>query len=462
MRLRSLLLTVALVAAAGCTESELSIRVDGRSGPVEPRSDEVLADADAVVAAALEDLEAYWEDAMPDLYETRFEPLRGGYLPFGPDTPLPRCGEEQLRYEQVAENALYCPAADLVAWDRTTLIPGLQQRFGPLTVGMVMAHEFAHAVQNRANTEGATVTLELQADCFAGAWVDDVDDRIGTFASSGGALDEAVAGLLELRDTVGVPGYDPMAHGSGFDRVGAFQDGFEQGLGACAAYEDDPPDVVAIPFGGLDDQISGGNLPVADLLGPLGDDLDAFFGTLVRAAGERWAPVAEVVLFDPAAGPIRCGGAEVAGAELVDASFHCVSDRTHYLDGANLVPSLEEIGDFALAGEIARLHAFAAQDRLGLSGDPEAEDLHADCLAGAFSGAEFDGEIPEVADPDPVYDEVGGRRPQQLRLSPGDLDEVVIAFLAFGAEGEASAFERTAAFRGGFVEGAPACERFLG
>ncbi|HEX4901455.1 MAG TPA: neutral zinc metallopeptidase [Acidimicrobiales bacterium] len=468
MRLRPLLLAVALLAAGGCTESDLSIRVDRGPGRAVPPGGAPPGDADEVVAIALEDLEAYWADAMPDLYDTDFEPLRGGYLPFGPDTPLPRCGDEQLRYEQVAENALYCPSADLVAWDRSTLIPDLQQRFGPLTVGMVMAHEFAHAVQNRADTEAATVTLELQADCFAGAWVADVDDRISTFASDGDALDQAVAGLLELRDTVGVPGFDPAAHGSGFDRVGAFQDGFERGLDACAAYEEDPPEVVAIPFGGLDDQVTGGNLPLADLLDPLVLDLDAFFGTFVRDGGSRWAPVAEVVLFDPADGPILCGDAEIAGDELVDASFHCVSDRTHYLDGVDLVPSLDEIGDFAVAGEIARLHAFAAQERLGIDGDDQQLELHADCLAGAFSGAEFDGDVPEVRDrtADPVELErrriEGGLRPQQLRLSPGDLDEVVIAFLAFGGEDAASAFERTAAFRTGFVDGAGACEAFLG
>ncbi len=63
-----------------------------------------------------------------------------------------------------------------------------------------------------------------------------------------------------------------------------------------------------------------------------------------------------------------------------------------------------------------------------------------------FSSAEFLQQIPE----------------QQLQLSPGDLDEVIIAFLAFGGETEASAFERTAAFRAGFVQGFDACEAFLG
>ena len=65
-------------------------------------------------------------------------------------------------------------------------------------------------------------------------------------------LDQAVAGLLELRDTLGVPGYDAMAHGSGFDRVSAFQDGYEDGPTTCVAYEDEPPTVVACdagPFG---------------------------------------------------------------------------------------------------------------------------------------------------------------------------------------------------------------------
>lgn len=467
MRLRTLLLAVTVVLGAACSESDLRIPLDQARAPALPPSDELLEDADEVVALALADLEAYWEDTITELYGVRFEPLRGGYVPFGPTTPLPRCGQEQLRYEQVAENALYCPAADLIAWDRTTLIPDLQQRFGTLTVGMVMAHEFAHAVQNRAMTEGATVVLELQADCFAGAWVDDVDDRIATFSTDDGALDQAIAGLLELRDTVGVPGYDQMAHGSGFDRVGAFQDGFEQGPSACAAYEDDPPDVVAIPFSGLNDRLTGGNLPTEQLLDPLGLDLDAFFDTYVTRAGGRWAPVDELVFLDPADGPVRCGDSVVEGADLVDAAFHCVSDRTHYLDGTSLVPALEQIGDFAVAGEIARLHAFAAQARLRLDGDPAEEELHADCLAGAFAGAEFAERVPEVRDPtrDPLEQErrriVDGMRPQQLRLSPGDLDEVVIAFLAFGSDGEASAFERTAAFRAGVVDGADACGRYL-
>jgi len=446
MRLRTLLVAALLLAATACTESDLTITLDGPGSPAGPVDPGALGDADAVVTLALRDLESYWEEAMVEVYDTRLEPLRGGYVPYGPGTPLPSCGEQPLSYEQIADNALYCPVDDLIAWDRTTLIPDLQARFGPLTVGLVMAHEFAHAIQNRALTEAAPVTLELQADCFAGAWVADVDDRLATFSTDGSALDQAVAGLLELRDTLGVPGYAPVAHGSGFDRVSAFQDGFEDGPETCARYEAEPPTVVAIPFGSVDDQVSGGNLPLDALVEPLVADLESFFAAELRRVGERWEPVAGIELYDPDDGAVRCGDEEVAGDELVLGAFHCAADGTHYLDGDGLVPELERIGDFAFGGELARLHAFAAQAQLGLrNGDAVAEGLHADCFAGAYSGAEFAGEVPD----------------QQLRLSPGDLDEIVIAFLAFGDEGGARAFDRTAAFRAGFLDGSAACERYL-
>jgi hypothetical protein len=45
-------------------------------------------------------------------------------------------------------------------------------------------------------------------------------------------LDTALAGILDLTDTPGTSNIDPNAHGSGFDRVGAFQDGFGNGLDA--------------------------------------------------------------------------------------------------------------------------------------------------------------------------------------------------------------------------------------
>ena len=446
MRCRSLLtlLVIALLGTA-CAESELGFQT---GNPARPDPDgEIVEDPDQVVDIALADVEAYWARTMPEVYDTPFEALRGGYVPYGPDAPLPSCGPEPLTYDVIAENALYCPSEDLIAWDRATLIPDLQERFGALTVGMVMSHEFAHAIQARAGVRGATVALELQADCFAGAWVDDVDDRIPTFGTGADSLDQAVAGLLELRDSLGVPGTHSSAHGSGFDRVSAFQDGFEQGPAACAAYDEEPPPVVAIPFGSATDAASGGNLPVDQLLDPLAADLESFFTALFDELGEEWDPVSGFETFDPDDGPVRCGDEDVEPAELEMAAFYCVRDDTAYIDAEGLLPELERIGDFAFGGELARLYAHAAQEQLDVEpADEVAAALHADCTTGVFAAAEFLQEIPE----------------QRLVLSPGDLDEIIIAFLAFGGEAEASAFERTAAFRTGFVDGYAACDDLLG
>ena len=448
MRRRSLLLlVVAALLAASCSESDLVLR-DERLVRPEPEMPpgEVLTDPDEVTELALEDLRTYWAGTMVEVYDTDFRPLTGGYVPYGPRSPLPACGPEPVTYDQIAENALYCPAEDLIAWDRENLIPGLQERFGSLTVGLVMAHEFAHAVQARAGVRGATVTLELQADCFAGAWVDDVEDRIPTFHTGADALDSAVAGLLELRDTLGVPGYATTAHGSGFDRVSAFQQGYEEGPAACATYADEPPAVVAIPFGSPTDQATGGNLPLDELLDPLVADLESFYAALFAEQDEVWDPVEDLAIVDPADGPVTCGDEEISGDELELAAFYCVADETAYMDGEDLLPALAEIGDFAFGGELARIYAFAAQAQLGI--DPTDEvvaGLHADCLTGTFAAAEFRRTIPE----------------QRLVLSPGDLDEIIIAFLTFGGEAEASAFERTAAFRAGFVEGVDPCRALV-
>ena len=59
-------------------------------------------------------------------------------------------------------------------------------------------------------------------------------------------LDTALAGILDLRDTPGTSNIDPNAHGSGFDRVSAFQDGFDNGPGKCKDYRDDEPMVLEL------------------------------------------------------------------------------------------------------------------------------------------------------------------------------------------------------------------------
>ncbi len=439
-----MLLAVA-VLATGCRQSSLTISAtEDPAAPGMSAPGPVVTDPDDVVALALDDLRSFWQAEMPELYDRPFTPLRGGYVAYGPRNPLPACGEEPITYQDIAENALYCPSEDLIAWDRVGLMPQLLRDHGALTAGIVMAHEFAHAIQARADVSGATVTLELQADCFAGAWVADVDDRLATFATAGDALDQALAGLLDLRDQIGVAASDPQAHGSGFDRINAFQQGFEQTTSACVGYEETPPTVVATTFGTYKDLNNGGNLPLDELVPPLLHDLESFYDELFSTMGRTWDPVDHFDPFRPAEGAIDCGGDTVSGAELDLASFYCASDDTIYIDATGLVPALDGIGDFAFGGEVAHLYAVAAQSQLGIT-DRDVDGRHADCLTGVYSAAEFEQRIAD----------------QKLQLSPGDLDEIIIAFLTFGDDTGVSAFERTDAFRTGFSQGEGACDEFL-
>jgi predicted metalloprotease len=344
-----------------------------------------------------------------------------------------------------------------VAWDDVNLVPGLYDQFGGFTLGIVFAHEFGHAIQERAGTDGPAIMRELQADCFAGAWTGDVEAGNAEYFDVGlSDLDTAVAGLLALRDGVGVDAENPAAHGTGFDRIGAFAEGYEQGVERCAAYPDEFATgqlvVVEVPFTDAADFQRGGNLPLADLRDALIPDLEDFWTKRFQQLGQRWTPVTDLVLFDPSVDEIRCGDDSYRGSVLRGASFYCADSDTIFLDGVDLVPSLAAVGDYAVATEIARQYAFAAQARLGDLDNSLASNLQADCLTGVYA---FSGFVGDRGDD------------QQLFLSPGDLDEAVIAFLGTSDAGEAveggdisvgTAFQRFDAYRTGFLEGTDACD----
>src|SRR5690606_12681150 len=191
--LRALVCLILLAGAAACAqEAERDPLAGGRGGgwlgdlddaeqevdddldaPIAPGTgldDGVAPDADTVVKAALLDVEDFWERSYAGAYGERYEPISGGFWAYGPGTELPPCGNEPFTYADVAANAFYCPADDLIAWDAVNLVPDLYSEFGGFTLGIVFAHEFGHAIQARADLlHLPTIVTELQADCFAGA-----------------------------------------------------------------------------------------------------------------------------------------------------------------------------------------------------------------------------------------------------------------------------------------------------
>ena len=75
-------------------------------------------------------------------------------------------------YADVRGNAFYCVKSNFIAYDDVALMPRLAETFGTFSVALVLAHEWGHAIQDRAGNDGEqTVYLEQQADCFAGAFL---------------------------------------------------------------------------------------------------------------------------------------------------------------------------------------------------------------------------------------------------------------------------------------------------
>ncbi len=335
----------------------------------------------------------------------------------------------------------------------------LRAEFGELTLGIVMAHEMGHAVQARVGMDGRTVTLEQQADCFAGAWVRSVvDGKSKAFKVGPGELDSALAGMLILRDTPGIDANDPDAHGSAFDRVGALKDGFDNGARSCADYSDQSvaARLVQIPFLNQEDAANNGNLPYDQIVDITVADLEDYWSQVFAQSNQTWDGVDRAFGFDPDRSVPDCGGKQSNSDDYVGAAFYCEPDDYVAWDEKYLAPSLyDQGGDFAVSTVIGDQYSVAVQSRLGITGSPLGTSLQADCMTGTWAASIF---IENRAETQAIF------------LSPGDLDESILALLALGdapdvvEQGTAergSGFQRVGAFQNGFINGIAVCDSYL-
>jgi predicted metalloprotease len=397
--------------------------------------------ANRLAVEAIADLQTYWAKEYPELYGEEYQPVQGGFYAVIPSSgDLPPCTDD---VSEISGNAFYCSTEDVVAWDAEGLLPDLRSRFGDFVIPVVMAHEWGHAVQARSNFTARTVTRELQADCFAGAWARHAQDS-GVFEVSSGELDSALAGILDLRDSPGTSKIDPNAHGSGFDRVGAFQDGFDNGLGSCKAYRDDEPMVLELPFNDAEDEAAGGDAPYDSIVNGVPYDLEDYWTQVYPeiAAGAQWRPVRGLEPFGPDSPP-NCGDHSADGYVL----FYCVPDDYVGWDNVETMPQVyRQGGDYAVSTLLATQYGLAALTRLGDESDERTSTLRADCLAGGYTASVILHNREETS---------------SWSISPGDLDEGITALLVFRGTGDAdrqgAGFDRVRAFREGVINGAEAC-----
>jgi uncharacterized protein len=127
-------------------------------------------DADCRAVAFINSIQGYWSTHL-DGYQKAETNFFSGGVQTG-------CGSASS-----ATGPFYCPADGEVYID-LTFFQELQTRFGatggPFVEGYVLAHEYGHHVQNLLGTsdqvgqatgaQSGSVRLELQADCYAGAW----------------------------------------------------------------------------------------------------------------------------------------------------------------------------------------------------------------------------------------------------------------------------------------------------
>ncbi len=204
------------------------------STPVDPNDPEAMF-AKQVLATT----EDTWKIAMPKLGGSYREPV----LVLFRNGVQSACGMQES-----AVGPFYCPGDSKVYID-LDFLDDLQKKLnmqGDFAKGYVIAHEVGHHVQNLLGTsrkaratigkdegaDGASVRLELQADCYAGVW--------GAYAKSKGLLEvgdveeglnaaTAIGDDTLQRRAQGRVTPETFSHGSSEQRSRWFKRGLEAG-----------------------------------------------------------------------------------------------------------------------------------------------------------------------------------------------------------------------------------------
>jgi uncharacterized protein len=227
------------------TEQSASSQTVGTQ-PVEttPQEERMVDFADAVA----NDVQGMWAQTLGGHYErTRIVLFR--------DSIESACGSAES-----ATGPFYCPSDHKVYLD-LGFFDELTRRFGApgdFAKAYVIAHELGHHVQRllgldagarrgaAAGANGASVALELQADCLAGVWGHAASQggrfKAGHVELEPGDAEQALRAAAAIGDdrlqkmTTGHVMPDRFTHGTSAQRVDSFRRGMDSGdLGACSA-----------------------------------------------------------------------------------------------------------------------------------------------------------------------------------------------------------------------------------
>ncbi|HEY3485206.1 MAG TPA: neutral zinc metallopeptidase [Ilumatobacteraceae bacterium] len=196
------------------------------------------SEIEQIVCGAVDDVILYWDEQYPQSFQGAFPATD---TVFFSDVVNTGCGQAPAE-----TGPFYCPLDQLVYFD-LDFLQQLQSQFGAsgdLAAQYIVAHEYGHHVQNvtgisdrvrqlqEQNPSVAndfSVALELQADCFAGAWASSIEDN--EFSNEG-----EIAEALNAAEAVGDDRImeqagrevdpDSFTHGSAEQRRQWFERGF--------------------------------------------------------------------------------------------------------------------------------------------------------------------------------------------------------------------------------------------
>ncbi len=421
---------------------------------------------DEFLLAVMTDLEVWWAEQYPVIYGEAYLPLQGEVYAAYPGRPddIPGCGAPSTAYEDVQLYvAFYCGVGDFIVYDDGDdgLLAELAREYGPGTIGTVLAHEFGHAIQLRSGAldrRYPTILTEQQADCFAGAWSGRASrGETNTVVYTDADVRAGLIAMTKVSDPVGIDQFLDGGHGSGFDRVGAFQVGFVEGPARCAEILDEPLPLVPNRFSSFTEQSTGGDAPFGygddELLGFLPEDLNLYWDVELDDTVPGLRPLRLVVV--GSGDGVAC--ADLRG-DLALGIALCASSDEVLIEERAALDLYRSMGDFSVGYLLGLAWGEAVQEALGSPLSGEARALVNDCLAGGWVQTVIAVDTPGGGTDLPRPRAEG----RTASVSPGDLDEAIQTVLMVSDPGSdddvvGDAFEKIAALRTGVIDGTDAC-----
>ncbi|MFC6013423.1 metallopeptidase [Nocardia lasii] len=427
---------------------------DGPSGlrPGVPDTDKTAENSDngtidKLALNAIADIEEYWQTEYSKTFRGDFKPASKVISWSARATEAESvqfC--KSSTYKLV--NAAYCPLDHTIGWDRAVLLPLLVDKYKEMSVVMVLAHEYGHAIQSQASLLRGFFTdalvKEQQADCLAGVFLRHVaegNSKHFTLNTTDG-LNGVLGATVAVRDRD--PNDPDAVHGSAFERVTAVQMGYTQGAKSCKDIDEDEIERrrAGLPVTFEEDEREQ-QLPVNQ------ENL-----TILAAQLAKSMPVRNPPTFDYAGVTRNCKSTTTTepvsycpASNTIGTDIPAMAERAgEGASGKEEPLSAVVTGDYNAAAVFVSRYALAVQrDReLSLTGAASA-GLRTACLTGVLT--------TKLSEPS-----------SDPRLSAGDLDEAVSGLLADGlaaadVDGKVvpSGYQRLEAFRTGVLSGEQAC-----